>query len=363
VSRLLSTTGPSQAASVRIFQRLGWRLDGCVEAWPPYPALYAFEAEIGWPGVQADREVHGSLLDRLPGAAGAVAAGGAGRAREWVRCRDAAQLATAVADVRLRQRAWWRARRRERRQAGAAEEAAVAAADAAAAAAAAAAAEEEEEEEEEEGMEEGGEAAKDWLPWVYDVMGTRSSEAAELLASGHGADGVWLLPAAGCAGGGAGDAGSVASSGSSSSSRSSSSSSRAYGEGGADEAAAGGGGSSSCCSQHSIPDGSSQDGGREGATWDAVLVISPSKMFRRLAAGALVAGPGNVAACIARAAERGPHFVAFIDQGARYWGPPCEGGDRGAWPELYHLEGSAPSSSYYVFSKPPAAAANRGRTN
>jgi hypothetical protein len=271
--------------------------------------------------VQADRGLHGSVVDRIPGAAALLAAA----ARPgWVRCRDAGALAAAVAGVRASQRTWWRARRGTGKQQRQQED-------------------EEADAGDEEAVEEdgGGGDAKDWVPWVYDVMGTRSAEAAELLASARAGEGVWLLPSAG---GGGGDS-DESSSGSSEADGGAGSGSETGGDAAADAR------SGSVSSGSSVSSSSGGGGGGSGGAWDAVLVVAHSKEFRRLAAGALAASPAAAAACLAAAAARGPHFVAFVDQGARYWGTPTEGGDAGAWPEVYRLEGAAPTSSYYVFSK------------
>ncbi|KIY92903.1 hypothetical protein MNEG_15060, partial [Monoraphidium neglectum] len=259
---LYSTTGPEQAASIQIFKRLGWHLRGCVELWPPSSALGQFEKKIGWPATQASFDKTGSMVEMMPGAAELLARRAAPPGA-WRRCEGVRELAAALESVRRRQRRWWRAH-------GAGKSAAA-------------------------GDGDGGDAPlPDWLPWVYDVFGARSSDCKEIFDGSWAGAEVWLLPA------GAADA---------------------------------------------------PRAGEDNGEWDAVVLLAPSKLFRRQAMGAVVARPDLIAPCVARAAEGSPHFVCFIDQGARYWGAPAEGADTTAWPELYrHV--AAPLFCYYVLNKP-----------
>lgn len=298
VHALYSTTTPGQVESVRIFKRLRWQLQGCVEAWPPSPVLRRFEEQIGWPANQASFEATGSIVDLVPGAAEVLARAQAPPGA-WQRCQSAAELEAAVASVRRRQRQWWREHGGGDGGSG-----------------------------DGGGSEAGGSGAlpKDWLPWAYDIISIGSDECREIL-EGRSPDGaeVWLLRAGAVGGGG----------------------------GTADAAAASGG------AGRQAP-GQPMAGRRDEGTgeWDAVMVTANSKQFRRRAAGALVSGPRLVAACAARVAATSPHFLCFFDQGARYWGTPGEGLPRRALPGLYAAsESSLPTSIYYVFAKPAAECA------
>jgi hypothetical protein len=281
---LMSTTADYQSTMVRMFDRMGWRMRGCVEMWPPSAALHAFEAAIGWPGARASFD-DPMLPAALPGARERLAAAAAPPGA-WRRCACAAELAAAVASVRRRQAAWWRARGAEAAAGGGG------------------------------GGGGGGLTLCDgfeddlqWLPWTYDVIGVASDDARRLLGGRwEGGGGIWLLPAGWERGGGGG--------------------------GGGGGAAAGGG----------------------GGEFDAVVVSAPSKLMRRHCGGVLASGPAAIEAGLARVAAGEPHFICFVDQGARYWGKPREAADRGAWPGLYaEVAGAAPSESFYVYDKPLAA--------
>lgn len=303
---LVGTTAPALEASVRIFRGLGWPLTATVEAWPPYHYLEDYQKAIGWPDVRARRELHGSVVDLVPGAPAALERArsvGAGAGAAWRRCRSQRELAAAVAGVRRRQAAWWRARRDEQYGAGSDESSSGGSS----------------------GSDDGDSvpASMAWVPWVYDVIGASSGEALELLEQygGSGGDdedgdadgggferqpfGFWLLSLPPDAGGDDGSAAAAANAA-------------------ASDAAA--------------------------AAVDAVLLVAPSEKFRRAAAGVLSARPAAVAPCLARAAAAAPHFVAFVDRGLAYFGSPNEGDlDLGARPQIYS-ETAAPESNYYVFA-------------
>jgi hypothetical protein len=259
-----------------------------VELWPQYSVLHDYEARIGWPAVQASAEEHGAMVDLIPGAAEALARAALPEGA-WERCRDAERLAAAVEGVRRRQRAWWSGHRRRRGQ------------------------QQQERDEDAEAAAAAGELDqfKDWLPWTYDVIGVGGVEAAEMLEDES--CGFWLLKAGAVDGVGDDDGGSG--------------------------------------SNNSSGSAGTEQKQQADDEFEAVVVLSHSKLFRRQCAGILAASPAHIAPCIARAAAAGPHFICFIDQGAHYWGPVEEGADRGAWPPLYR-DVHAPSSSYYVYAKP-----------
>lgn len=248
--------------------------------------------------MQAVLQQHGSVVDVVPGARELLERGARREGGAWQRCKSMEQLAEAVGCVRRQQRCWWGVHRRRRGGVGAAAGGC--------------------REEHEEREEDGGLGLKDWLPWVYDVMGVRGSECREMLDSSADSCGIWLLRSGSCA---AGSAPPTA----------------------ADEGASNG----SC--RFSV----SSDADADDVTteWDAVVVVGHSKLFRRMAAGVVVASPDHIAPCAALAASRGPHFMCFIDQGARYEGHPAEGADPAAWPELYRAC-AAPTSNFYVYVNP-----------
>jgi len=324
VTALVSTTIPQQAATIRIFDRQGWSMQGVVECWPPYSVLHEYEERVGWPAVQASLELHGPMLDLVPRAGDVLSKAAVGG---WQRCRSVDQLAAAVQSVRRRQRVWWRDHRRLQQGGSLIKDGSSSSEDSDIAAAA--------------GLDSTGDAGRanqqrqkdtsaqrqlqddkhtDWLPWVYDVLGVQGSEVAEMMADES--CGFWLLPAA------------------------------AVEKNGSSTAATAG--NAAQPGLQSSSSGGSGSGGEEG--WGAVVVLAHSKKFRRLCAGVLAATPDHITPSIARVAAAGPHFMCFMDQGARYCGPVEEGADRAAWPELY-TGCVAPSSSFYVYVKPLDAGA------
>lgn len=66
VRSLHGATTLHQPASIRIFEKLGFERQHCVEVWPPYPALTRYEKTIGFPERAAGDDSPG-LAEFIPG--------------------------------------------------------------------------------------------------------------------------------------------------------------------------------------------------------------------------------------------------------------------------------------------------------
>ena len=99
----------------------------------------------------------------------------------------------------------------------------------------------------------------DWLPWVYEVHTLQSPWVQQRLAAGD----IWLLPAGN-------------------------------------------------------PAGQQHDDAQHRTAYSAVVVLAHSQLNHRMCVGVLAAHQAGVAAALAFAGSRVPHFVAYVDSGSRH---------------------------------------------